>query len=86
MAQYQLGPRLYVGVRGDWTQSIDDDRIDRYAVLPYVSYYFSEFLRFRVNYEHLWSDDRAEDGRDTVYLELNFVIGAHPPEPFWVNR
>jgi hypothetical protein len=85
MAQYQFGRRLYAGVRGDWTQAIEDDGVERHAVLPYVSYYLSEFLRFRVNYEHLWSD-LASDGRDTVYFEMNFVIGAHPPEPFWVNR
>jgi len=86
MAQYQFGYRLYAGVRGDWTQAIDDDGSETWGVLPYVSYYLSEFLRFRVNYQHLWSDLPDEDGRDTVFLELNFVIGSHPPEPFWVNR
>jgi len=86
MAQYQFGWRLYAGARGDWTQSIEDDRVESYAVLPYVSYYLSEFLRLRASYQHLFSDRPEDDGRDTVFFELNFVIGAHPPEPFWVNK
>jgi hypothetical protein len=86
MAQYQFGPRLYGGARWDWTETIDDDRVERSAIVPYVSYYLSEFLRFRINYQHMFSDIASEDGLDTVFLELNFIIGAHPPEPFWVNK
>jgi len=86
MAQYQFTPRIYAGARWDWTQSLDDENIETYGVIPYVSYYFSEFLRFRVNYQHLWSDLEERDGLNTVFFELNFVIGAHPAHPFWVNR
>ncbi len=86
MAQYQIGPRLYAGARWDWTQSIEDDRIETYGVIPSVSYYLSEFLRLRLNYQRLWSDLDEKDGRDTVFFEVNFLIGAHPPHPFWVNK
>lgn len=84
--QYQLNRRLFTGLRWDWTQDINDDDADRMAVHPYVSYYFSEFLRFRLAWEHRWSDLDAEDGLDTLFAEMNFVFGSHPPEPFWVNR
>ena len=85
-AQYQPAKRWYLGVRGDWTETIDDDDATRRGVTPYVSYYFSEFLRFRLNYEHIWSDLADEDARNAVFLEANFIFGSHPPEPFWVNK
>jgi hypothetical protein len=85
-AQYQLARSLYVGPRWDDTRSIDDDRTRRRAVSGYLTWYASEFLRFRVGYEHRFSDVSDEDGRDSAFAELNFVFGAHPPEPFWVSR
>ena len=46
----------------------------------------SEFFRARLSYEHLTSDLDEEDGRNTFLLEVNVVFGAHPTEPFWVNK
>jgi hypothetical protein len=85
-AQVQAAPRWYLGVRGDWTETVEDPSIRRRGITPYVSVYASEFLRFRLNYEHLWSDRPDEDRRNRVLLEANAVFGSHPPEPFWVNK
>ena len=84
--QWQLDRRKYVGVRGDYTKSLSDSGKTRRGVTPYLSYYVSEFFRLRLNYEHRWSDILAEDGRDSVFLELSWIFGGHPPEPFWVNK
>jgi hypothetical protein len=27
-----------------------------------------------------------ENKRNTVFVELNWLFGSHPPEPFWVNK
>jgi hypothetical protein len=27
-----------------------------------------------------------EQAPNSVFFELNWIFGAHPPEPFWVNR
>lgn len=85
-AQVQPAQRWYLGVRGDSTDTVDQAGLHRQGVTPYVSYYFSEFLRFRLNYERLWSDRSEEDGRNSVFLEANWVFGSHPPEPFWVQK
>jgi hypothetical protein len=85
-AQYQLTRTVYLGVRWDDTASIVDDSLRRRAMGGYATWYTSEFLRFRLGYEHRLSDVEEEDGRDTIFAELNFVFGAHPPEPFWVNK
>lgn len=84
--QWQLNKRTYAGVRWDRTDVLFDPSLQRRSITPSVSYYFSEFLRFRLNYEHRWSDLPTENRRNSVYAELNFVFGSHPPEPFWVNK
>lgn len=86
LGQWQLNRRIYAGLRYDNTDVLLQPDLKREGVTPYLSYYFSEFLRFRVNYEHLWSDIESENGRNSVFFELNWVFGAHPPEPFWVNK
>jgi hypothetical protein len=84
--QYQFDRRKYAGIRWDQTTALVNPGLRRRGLTPYFSYYFSEFLRFRLNYEHRWSDFSTEDRRNSVFLELNWVFGAHPPEPFWVNK
>jgi hypothetical protein len=84
--QWQFNRRTYAGVRWDKTDVLFDPSLERRSVTPYLSYYFSEFLRFRLNYEHRWSDLFTENRRNSVYGEINFVFGSHPPEPFWVNK
>ncbi len=85
-AQYQAARTVYLGARWDDTATIADDSLRRQAIGAYATWYTSEFLRFRLGYEHRISDLDDEDGRDSVFAELNFVFGAHPPEPFWVNK
>jgi hypothetical protein len=84
--QWQFDRRKYGGVRWDQTDILYNPAFQRRSLTPYFSYYFSEFLRFRLNYEHRWSDLFTENKRNSVFAELNFVFGAHPPEPFWVNK
>jgi hypothetical protein len=84
--QWQFNRRIYSGIRYDKTDALFNPDFERRSITPYLSYYFSEFLRFRLDYEHRWSDFVTEDGRNSVYFELNWVFGSHPPEPFWVNK
>jgi hypothetical protein len=84
--QWQFDRRIYAGVRWDKTDVLFDPSLRRRSITPFVSYYFSEFLRFRLNYEHRWSDLFTENRRNSFYAELNFVFGSHPAEPFWVNK
>jgi hypothetical protein len=36
-AQVQSGPRWFLGVRGDWTETLDDSGVQRSGITPYVS-------------------------------------------------
>jgi hypothetical protein len=85
-AQVQLARPLYLGVRGDDTRTMRNDALRRRGLGSYLTWYPSEFLRLRTGYEHLWSDRIEEDGRHSAFAQIDFIMGAHPPEPFWVNK
>jgi hypothetical protein len=77
------------GVRYDWTQfPVDSGR--EWAIEPYISYYPSEFLRFRVGYKHTERKGRdlfqtnggSGSLADEVFVQGSFILGAHPAHPF----
>jgi hypothetical protein len=83
LAQQQMNRDIYLGARFDWTQNPLDDRQEVWGVSPYVSWYWSEFLRFRLEYQHKGGDVKEED---TLYFQCTFIYGAHPPHPYWAMR
>jgi hypothetical protein len=85
-AQCQVSSRLYAGVRWDQTNVLTDDTLHRRKVSPYITWYTSEFFRARLTYEHTWSGLAVEDRLNSFFVELVVVFGAHPTEPFWVNK
>lgn len=87
-AQYQFSYWTYVGIRYDWLQEPSNDQLVTKSWSAYVSYYTTEFLRFRIGYQHLASDVLAADVNNvnSVLFDINFVFGSHPTEPYWVSR
>ncbi|MFQ5511220.1 MAG: hypothetical protein ACE5EO_05165 [Candidatus Krumholzibacteriia bacterium] len=84
--QYQFNRRTYLGARYDFTENVLDAAVESRSVGAFLSYYTTEFLRLRVGYEHQTSDVPALDNLDTGFVEVNFVFGSHPVEPYWVSR
>lgn len=84
--QYQLSWWLYAGVRYDQIEEPQDISLKTSSISGYLSYYTTEFLRFRLGYEHRKSDIRVQDNVNSGIFEVNFVFGSHPTEPYWVNR
>ncbi|MBC7783130.1 MAG: carbohydrate porin [Burkholderiales bacterium] len=83
LAQQQINRDWYIGIRGDWTQNAVDDSQSVWGVSPYVSWYWSEFLRFRMQYQHKDGDTPAEDN---LFFQVTWIFGAHPPHPYWSMR
>ena len=83
LAQQQLNRDWYLGLRLDWTQNALADNQEVWGVSPYVSWYWSEFLRFRLEYQHKGGDVKSEN---TLYFQCTFIYGAHPPHPYWAMR
>lgn len=90
-AQYQFAQNWYTGLRGDYAEypnspgrGNDDSDV---AVSPYLTWYITEFLRARLQYEHRWSDLwRGSSEEDAVFLQFTGVFGTHPPHPYWVRK
>jgi len=84
--QYQTSYWLYLGARYDWIEESGDAEVVSRNIGLYASYYTTEFLRFRLGYEHRQSDIASQDNLNTIIFDLNLVFGSHPTEPYWVNR
>ncbi len=84
--QYQTSYWLYLGARYDWVKEPTNDQLITKAFSAYASYYTTEFLRFRIGFEHRVSDIPSQDNINSGFLDVNFVFGSHPTEPYWVNR
>lgn len=90
-AEVQPWRRWAVGARYDSTQYPANPGF-QWAVEPYVSFYPSEFLRFRLAYKHTERTHRdlldlngaGGSGRlmDELLFQATFILGAHPAHPF----
>jgi len=83
--------RWAFGARYDASQFPDRPGFEK-AIEPYVSFFPSEFLRFRVAYKHT-DRDRTQieefnlNGAtarsvNEVFFQATFILGAHPAHPF----
>lgn len=86
--QYQFSYWTYAGLRYDWVQEPANVQLVTKEISAYISYYTTEFLRFRIGFQHMTSDALAPQRNNTnsIIFEANLVFGSHPVEPYWVNR
>jgi hypothetical protein len=75
LVQQQLARQWAAGLRLDWTQDPNDDDRERWAINPFVTWSWSEFVRWRLQYQHRGGDGPSED---VLYLQATFTFGAHP--------
>ena len=88
-AEVQPFRRWSSGVRYDWTE-FPTAPGKEWAVEPFLTFFPSEFLRFRLAYKHTERTNRdlfnnnGGSGRivDEVFFQGSFILGAHPAHPF----
>lgn len=90
-AQYQFHRNAYVGARYDRTELPDVGERRKndveWGASSWVTWYYSEALRFRFELQHLDREMAGErDSEQIAMLGVTFYIGAHPSHPYWVNR
>lgn len=79
------------GVRYDWSQyPVDPGR--EWSVEPYIAFWPSEFLRFRLGYKRTERSTQAREAFnlndasarkvDELLFQATFILGAHPAHPF----
>ncbi|MEP6906333.1 MAG: hypothetical protein ABI875_09610, partial [Gemmatimonadales bacterium] len=80
-----IKPRIVAGLRGELVrgdQGAFDSvlRADRSRVSPNLTWYPTEFSKFRVQYNY---DDRKGIGSDhSLWFQFEFLIGAHAAHKF----
>jgi hypothetical protein len=79
-ARYQLGQRLFAGVRGDWVQDPQADGDELRAGSAYLEFFPSEFSKLGAAFERL--QPGSGDGVNRVLLQATFALGPHKPHPF----
>ena len=80
--------RWAFGVRYDKTQL--PERGNEWAIGPYVTFWPSEFLRFRLGYrltsrsqdEGFSANEASARKVDELFFQATFILGAHPAHPF----
>jgi len=79
LADYRLGERWALGTRWDWVQPIDPiaNSVKDYdqELSGYLTFFQSEFARWRFEYQHDWRQDDTHD--NVLFLQGTFAIGTH---------
>ncbi len=79
LLDYRFSKRFSAGIRFDYLEPLDvaDEHGRTTAISPYFTFWQSEFAQFRIQYSH--TDPASADARsdDAIYLQANFLIGAH---------
>jgi hypothetical protein len=76
LADFRFHPRWSTGVRYDYVQTVDQDIDDGdQGYTGYLTFYQSEFARWRTQFTHTDSVTGKDD--NAVYLQGTFSIGEH---------
>lgn len=84
--QLQFNQNTYLGLRYSLDQGVTEKARFNTSAGVFLTYYTTEFLRIRAGYDRVSNDIAFKEGRDLFMVELNFIFGSHPTEPYWVNR
>ena len=90
-AEIQPFRRWAGGFRYDWSQYPENPGWE-WAIEPYLTFWPSEFLRFRLAYKHTERSPQTRDAFnlnggsarlvDEILFQGTFIMGAHPAHPF----
>lgn len=85
-AQVRIFDGTFFGLLYDLAPKKDALDQFQHGMGAFLTYYTSEFLRFRLGYEHVMPNLNSFKGDERLMLSMNFIFGAHPVEPYFVNR
>lgn len=81
LLDYRFSKRFSAGARFDYLEPLGVSETFGHgqttAISPYITFWQSEFANFRLQYQHLDPANPAEESDDQVFLQANFLIGAH---------
>lgn len=80
-------PRWVAGLRlematADGDTATDPLRDKRKRLSPNLTWYMSEYSKVRLQYSHDWTEHLDEKTADTLWLQIEFSLGAHMAHTF----
>ncbi len=72
---------LYVGARYDWSEDPFDPTSEAWAVVPYLTWWQSEWVRLRAEFERR-EDDAFGETENRFTLQLTWAAGPHKHETY----
>jgi hypothetical protein len=72
---------LYVGTRFDWTEDPLDPLAEKMAIVPYLTWWQSEWVRLRSEYQYI-KDELTGETENRFALQLTWAAGPHKHESY----
>ena len=72
---------LYLGLRLDRVEEPLDPSLRSWGIVPYLSWWQSEFVRLRAELQHL-EHDANDDSEDRLLIQLTWAAGPHKHETY----
>jgi hypothetical protein len=81
-ATYKLNRRLFVGLRGDWTELPSQPGESLWGVSPYVDWWQSEWVRIRVQYSYDSRMFEEPEAENQLFFQVTWSLGPHKHERY----
>ncbi|MDA2927792.1 hypothetical protein MYX78_11295, partial [Acidobacteria bacterium AH-259-G07] len=78
--EYQLSRRWYGGLRYQFGQTLEDQDQNQWALSPYVTFWQSEWVRLRAQYDFL--NPNFEEDENRFFLQFTWSLGPHKHEAY----
>ncbi|MCB1057025.1 MAG: hypothetical protein KDD11_16105, partial [Acidobacteria bacterium] len=76
-----VAQNLYAGARFDWVEDPLDPGHRTWGVVPYLTWWQSEFVRLRAELRH-FEDQWTDHSDDSLLLQLTWAAGPHKHETY----
>lgn len=79
LLDYKFSPKFGTGIRFDYLEPLDvtGQHGQTTGVSPYITFWQSEFAEFKLQFSHLEPQNGDGKSDNMVYLQADFLIGAH---------
>lgn len=79
LIDYRFSKKFSAGIRFDYLEplEVEGQHVSTTGISPYITFWQSEFASFRIQYSHTEPANESGISDDAVFLQANFLIGAH---------
>ncbi len=78
--EYQLGQRWFAGLRYQYSDQFDDSGEHSSGFSPFLTFWQSEFVRLRAQYDFL--NHQSENDENRFFLQFTWSLGPHKHEAY----